>query len=204
MNIDCDCDERGRARPSRRAVHSTARLTRLSRMASPPCSPLLETARGADGAPASWFVQGGQPTFLNGLNLAWVRYPDFTAWQRGDTAMLPSICGAEDAMRFLVRNGGNALRVVTIVFVWLLARRPHAPRGGTGPPPGRRARARLDESPRAAHAQSRRDLARISHGSRLALSSVPLSLSLARRSPVARSRAPARPHSRNRVRQPGR
>ena len=50
--------------------------------------------------------------FLNGINLAWVRYPDFSG--EDHMATLPSVCGAEEAMRFLVANGGNALRV------WLL------------------------------------------------------------------------------------
>ena len=51
-------------------------------------------------------VAGGQPVFLNGVNLAWVRWgQDFIA---NDAT---SICGFEEALRFLVMHGGNAIRV---------------------------------------------------------------------------------------------
>ena len=87
------------------------------------CSAFLQTA-SRDGATASWFERNDQPTFLNGLNLAWVRYPDFTPSPPDDMSFLATVCGAEDAMRFVVENGGNALRVWLMeepgqTLVWL-------------------------------------------------------------------------------------
>ena len=73
------------------------------------CGPFLSRAGEGQG----WFVEGDRdtPTFLNGLNLAWIRYPDFVDGAAPTAAALPTVCGAEEAMRFLVSNGGNALRV---------------------------------------------------------------------------------------------
>ena len=49
---------------------------------------------------------GNSPSFLNGFNLAWARWgQDFVTSDR------TSFCEIEKAMRFLVRNGGNAMRV---------------------------------------------------------------------------------------------
>ena len=51
------------------------------------------------------------PVFLNGINLAWTSWGlDFTA-TAGYGSGLGSYCGAEEAMRFVRKNGGNALRL---------------------------------------------------------------------------------------------
>ena len=73
------------------------------------CQPFLSSS-SSRGTPS--LMLGSEPIFLNGINLAWVRYPDLSG--EDHMATLPSVCGAEEAMRFLVANGGNALRV------WLL------------------------------------------------------------------------------------
>ena len=78
---------------------------------STPCGPFLTLSSNGGPESTSWFALGDEPTFLNGLNLAWIRYPDFTPAAADHADWLPSICQAEDAMRFLVQNGGNALRV---------------------------------------------------------------------------------------------
>ena len=77
-------------------------------------SPAARPMAGAPTAACGAFVQrsrnrlvaGGQPVFLNGVNLAWLRWgQDFIA---NDAT---SICGFEEALRFLVMHGGNAIRV---------------------------------------------------------------------------------------------
>ena len=68
------------------------------------CRPYIKLS--ADG---SRLESGGQPVFLNGLNLAWVRFPDFGASTGAET--LPTYCGVEDTMRYLKANGGNSLRI---------------------------------------------------------------------------------------------
>lgn len=68
------------------------------------CRPYLKVS--ADGKS---LTSGAEITFLNGLNLAWVRFPDFGASSGAET--LPTYCGVEDAMRYVRSNGGNALRI---------------------------------------------------------------------------------------------
>ena len=56
-------------------------------------------------------VLGSEPApFLNGLNIAWVRWQD-VAMDPKDPRAAASYCGYERAIRFLVANGGNAVRV---------------------------------------------------------------------------------------------
>ena len=73
----------------------------------PACQPRLSIVQTAQSPPHLLNI-GGEAQFLNGINLAWVRFPDFVGTGAGS---LISYCGTEDAMRFLVANGGNALRV---------------------------------------------------------------------------------------------
>ena len=68
-------------------------------MPPPPCELFIATSAEAPG-----LSLGETPTFLNGINLAWVRYPDFAGSSGAglSEAALPSVCGVEEAMRFLV------------------------------------------------------------------------------------------------------
>lgn len=64
-----------------------------------PCGPFVQQL-------GPTLVQGHEPIFLNGINLAWVRWgKDFV---EKDAI---SFCAIEEAMRFVVLHGGNALRI---------------------------------------------------------------------------------------------
>ena len=64
------------------------------------CGPFLQ-------AHGTRLVAGGRDVFLNGVNLAWLRWGrDFVA---SDDVF--TLCHFEEALRFVVEHGGNALRV---------------------------------------------------------------------------------------------
>ena len=72
--------------------------------ASSSCGPFLTVGRDAS------LRLGTARVFLNGVNLAWVNWgSDFAPPDDGSAAA--SYCGIEEAMRWLVANGGNALRL---------------------------------------------------------------------------------------------
>ena len=69
------------------------------------CQPFLRVQGEA-------LMLGGSPApFLNGLNIAWIRWQDFALNTTADPGAAATYCGMEDAMRFLVHHGGNAVRV---------------------------------------------------------------------------------------------
>mgnify|MGYP006151345141 CR=1 FL=1 len=73
---------------------------------APACDPFVRVS--SDGA----LLIGDRPTFLNGVNIAWINWPDFGGMSSHATAAsIPSYCGFEDALRFVAANGGNAIRV---------------------------------------------------------------------------------------------
>jgi hypothetical protein len=73
-------------------------------MSGDTCGPFL--TRSGNRLVARSRGGGAEDIFLNGINLAWVRFgQDFVA---NDATAL---CGVEQALRFLVSHGGNAIRV---------------------------------------------------------------------------------------------
>ena len=76
-------------------------------MTTASCGPTFRLS--ADGR--ELFLGSSPAPFLNGINVAWIRWDDAVQNGPRDPGAAVTYCGLEAAMRFVVENHGNALRV---------------------------------------------------------------------------------------------